>query len=279
MQNRKKYFSGRITLLIIIFFFSCLILTAQDNFPSGARESALSGAGAALTDLWSNYYNQAGLAYLEDFAMGLHYENKFAFQLYSLQSFAMAVPTRTGTIGANVAVFGNPKYFESKMALGFGKPFGKKFAAGIQLDLLGIYQSLDYGNVHTLAVEGGIMAKPVDNVTLGLHVYNPTGAYFKEFTDKEVPVIFTLGLGYQVNEKILLIGEAEKKTGYSAVVNAGAEYYFLKSVCARIGISTFEYSNYSFGFGFSQKHVKGDLAFSENKILGYSSHFSVSYSF
>jgi hypothetical protein len=280
LKINGKYIQKRFSLIIFVAALTCLTLTGQEyNFPSGARVSGLSGAGAALTDLWSNYHNQAGLAWVKDFTLGFHYENKYAFSLFSLQSFAMAIPTKSGTIGGNMAIFGNPGYFESKISLAFGKPFGEKFAAGIQLDMLGIYQSLDYGNVSTLAVEGGIMAKPADRITLGLYVFNPTGASFKEFTDKEVPVIIELGLGYQISEKLLFVTEAEKKAGSETVVIAGAEYYVLKSVCARAGVSTFKYSNYSFGVGFSQKRIKADLAFSENKILGYSSHFSVSYSF
>jgi len=278
----ESIFNGkRIIPAISVLVFIWPLISAQEehNFASGARVSGLSGAGTVSKDLWSNYHNQSGLAWIEDFTLGFHYENKFAFSLYSLQSFAMAIPVNKGTIGASMAIFGNPKYFESKISLAFGKPFGKKFAAGIQLDMLGIYQSLDYGNVSTLAVEGGIMAKPTEKITLGLYVYNPTGAYFKEFADKEVPVIFELGLGYQISEKLLFVAETEKKIGYDMVVIAGAEYYILGSVCARAGVSTFKYSNYSFGVGFSQKRIKADLAFSEHKTLGYSSHFSLSYSF
>ena len=281
MKIEATYICKRVSSAIFVLVISWSLIPAQEvhNFSSGARVSGLSGAGSVSTDLWSNFHNQAGLAWVEDFTLGLHYENKFAFSMFSLQSFAMAIPATSGTIGASLAIFGNPKYFESKVSLAFGKPFGRKFAAGIQLDMLGIYQSLDYGNASTLAVEGGIMAKPTDNITLGLYVYNPTGAYFKEFTDKEVPVIFELGLGYQMSDKLLFVAETEKKIGYDMVVIAGAEYYFIGSVCARAGISTFRYSNYSFGVGFSQKRIKADLAFSEHKTLGYSSHFSMSFSF
>ncbi|MBN2214647.1 MAG: hypothetical protein JW723_10415 [Bacteroidales bacterium] len=281
LKIESIYIYKRIISSLFLLVFSWPVITAQEehNFSSGARVSGLSGAGTVMTDLWSNYHNQAGLAGIEDFTVGFHYENKFAFSSFSLQSFAMAIPTKSGTIGGNMAVFGNPGYFESKISLAFGKPFGKKFAAGIQLDMLGIYQSHDYGNVVTLAAEGGIMAKPTEKITLGLYVYNPTGAHFKEFTDKEVPVIFEWGLGYQITEKLLFVTEAEKKIGYRTVVIAGTEYYVLNSVCARAGVSTFKYSNYSFGIGFKQKRIRADLAFSEHKTLGYSSHFSLSYSF
>ncbi|MFO7659064.1 MAG: hypothetical protein R6W78_18540 [Bacteroidales bacterium] len=268
----------RILIVIILFLYSHTLFS-QDNLPSGARVSALSGAGTTLTDLWANYHNQAGLAYLEDFTLGFHYENKYAFSLFSLQSFALAIPTRSGTIGTSMAVFGNPQYFESKIALAFGKPFGEKFAAGIQLNMLGVYQSEDYGDMSVLAVEGGAMAKPTEALTIGLHVFNPTGASFKKFANKDIPVIIQAGLGYKLNENLLLVAEAEKNSLRKGFITAGAEYFFIGSVCARIGFSTSEYSNYSFGFGFVQRRIRADMAFSENKILGYSAHFSLSYSF
>lgn len=278
MKNTSAYLQDIASIISCLILFNLQIL-AQNNFPSGARVSGVSHAGTTFTDLWANYHNQAGLAYIEDFTLGFHYENKYAFSLFSLQSFALAIPVYNGTIGGNIAIFGHPLFFESKIALAYGKSFGDRFAAGVQLNMLGIYQSEDFGNVSVLAVEGGLMAKPAENLTLGFHVFNPTGASFKQFINKKIPVILEMGLGYQITEKLLLITEVEKNFDNKAVVIAGAEYYFLQSVCARVGVSTFEYSNYSFGFGFSQKGIRADMAFSEHKLLGYSAHFSLSYSF
>lgn len=266
----------------LIFFIHVFFITQaqqRDNYPSGARASGLSNAGVVLVDLWANYHNQACLGFYKNFSFGYFYENKHVVNDFGMQSLAVAIPTKTGTIGTNITFYGNPHYNESKISLAFGKPFGEKFAAGIQLNLLSIYQDQDYGYTSTLAVEGGILYKPVENVSIGIHIYNPTGARYKKLDNEEAPVIIETGLGFQIGEKLLLVTEIEKNIDYEFVYKAGAEYKIIESIFFRIAISTFEYSTYSFGVGFSQKKIKADIAFSHHTILGYTPHISLNYLF
>lgn len=263
-------------LLIFICFNTRAV---NDNYPSGARASGLSNSGVVLEDLWSNYHNQAGLVGVDKLTLGFHYENKYVVSQYGLHALALAIPTSRGTIGASVTFFGYAKYNESKISLAFGKPFGDKFSAGIQLDLLNIYQAEDYGNSTTLAVEGGILAEPVDGLFIGAHIYNPTMSYYQTFEPEKVPTILQVGIGYNFTEKLLIVMETEKDLEQKIVFQGGAEYHVIKSIYARFGLSTFELSSYSFGVGFVYKGIKADMAFSQHQILGYTPHVSFSYSF
>ncbi|UCH15531.1 MAG: hypothetical protein JSV22_06095 [Bacteroidales bacterium] len=274
------------SLLEVLKYISYLLIficikahSVNDNYPSGARASALSNSGVVLEDLWSNYHNQAGLAGVDKLTLGFHYENKYVVSQYGLHALALAIPTNRGTIGASVTFFGYSKYNESKISLAFGKPFGDKFSAGIQLDLLNIYQAEDYGNSTTLAVEAGILAEPVDGLFIGAHVYNPTKSYYHTFEPEKVPTIFQVGIGYYFTEKLLIVMETEKDLEQKIVFQGGAEYHVIKSIYARVGLSTFELSSYSFGVGFVYKGIKADMAFSHHQILGYTPHVSFSYSF
>lgn len=274
------------SLLEILKYLSYLLIiicvnahAVNDNYPSGARASALSNSGVVLEDLWSNYHNQAGLARVDKLILGFHYENKYVVSQYGLHALALAIPTNRGTIGASVTFFGYSKYNESKISLAFGKPFGDIFSAGIQLDLLNIYQAEDYGNSTTLAVEGGILAEPVDGLFIGAHVYNPTMSYYHTFEPEKVPTILQVGIGYYFTEKLFIVMETEKDLEQKIVFQGGAEYHVIKSIYARFGLSTFELSSYSFGVGFVYKGIKADMAFSQHQILGYTPHVSFSYSF
>ncbi len=262
-----------------LIFMSVSSYAVNDNYPSGARASALSNSGVVLKDLWSNYHNQAGLTGVDKFTIGFHYENKYVVSQYGLHSLAMAIPTHRGTIGASVTFFGYSKYNESKISLAFGKAFGNKFSAGIQLDLLNIYQAEDYGNTTTLAMEGGILAEPLKGLLIGAHVYNPTMSYYRTFEPEKVPTIFQIGLGYYFTEKLFVVAEAEKDIEHRPVFLGGVEYHVIKSIYARFGLSTSEMSGYSFGVGFVYKGIKADMAFSQHRILGYTPHVSFSYSF
>ncbi len=239
----------------------------------------MSNAGVVLTDLWSNYHNQAGLAYAEKLMLGFHYENKYVVDEYGLHALALAVPVNWGTIGASAAFFGYSKYNETRIALAYGRSFGERFSAGIQMDLLNVYQAENYGSSTTVAVEAGILAEPVDGLFAGAHIYNPTKSSFNTTGVQDVPVIFQAGIGYYFTDKLLIVAETEKDPEQKAVFQGGMEYNIIENIFARIGLSSYEMSAYSFGIGFVYKGINADMAFSHHQILGYTPHVSFSYSF
>ena len=265
-------------LMYLFLFITADIYAANDNYPSGARASGLSNAGVVLTDLWANYHNQAGLTGVEKLTIGFHYENKYVVQNYGLHAVAIAIPAYKGTIGASITFFGYKKYNESKISLAYGKSFGEKFSAGIQLDVLNIYQEEYYGNNTTLAVEGGLLAEPIDGLLVGVHVYNPTKASYSMVDLEKVPTIFQAGIGYYFTEKLFIVVETEKDLEEKPVFEGGIEYHLIENIFARFGLSTYEMSGYSFGVGFAHKGIKADMAFSRHQILGYTPHVSFSYS-
>jgi hypothetical protein len=279
MNSPGKKYSTILFFLTIAVYCQAGNGMPRDNYPSGARASGLSNAGVTFSDLWSNFHNQAGLGFYKKLSFGYHFENKHVISDFAMQSLALAVPTNTGTIGGSITFYGNAHYNESKVSLAFGKPFGEKFAAGIQLNLLSIFQQEDYGNSSALAVEGGILYKISENITWGFHASNPTGSRYRRLENEQVPILIETGFGFQVSEKLLLVTEAEKIISYSYVFKAGAEYQIVESIYARAAFSTFKYSTYSFGVGFSQKRIKADVAFSHHIILGYTPHFSLNYIF
>jgi hypothetical protein len=266
-------------LLYILLLAPVCIYGATDNYPSGARASGLSNAGVVLNGLWSNYHNQAGLAYVEKPMIGFHYENKYVVDEYGLHALALAVPVNWGTIGVNAAFFGYSKYNETKIGLAYGKSFGERLSAGIQMDLLNVCQAEDYGSSATVTAEAGILAEPVDGLLVGAHVYNPVNASFNKTGITDVPVIFQAGIGYYFTEKLLIVAETEKDVDHKAVFQGGIEYNIIKNIFARIGLSSYEISSYSFGVGFVYKGINADMAFSHHQILGYTPHVSFSYSF
>ena len=55
-------------------------------------------------------------------------------------------------------------------------PFGENFSAGIQLDYLTTKIGEGYGNNGVVAGEFGLQAKPLKNLTIGAHIFNPSRA-------------------------------------------------------------------------------------------------------
>lgn len=93
----------------------------------------MGNASVAISDLWSAFNNQAGLAWLETSHAGVYYENRFLMKELGYKEL-VAYPLKSGTIGLSFNHFGYSAYNESKIGLAFAKAFGKYLAFGLQLD-------------------------------------------------------------------------------------------------------------------------------------------------
>ena len=60
----KKHFPDRCLFIFLFFLLTNKAFGGNDNYPSGARAAGMASTAVMLTDLWSNFYNQAGLARL-----------------------------------------------------------------------------------------------------------------------------------------------------------------------------------------------------------------------
>ena len=271
------------------FLLTCLIGTfqyinvypANDNYPAGTRFSAMGNVGVTCPDLWSVSHNQAGLGLYNHLSVGFHHENKFALSEFSMNSAAFTLPTLTGTFGLSYTYFGYSSYHESKIGLGFGKSLNRWLSAGLQFNYLNTYVADETGNLNGMTIEAGIIAKPLQNFSIGFHIYNPTGASFTALSEKErIPVIVNLGLGYEYDEKLFIGIEALKDLEMTQVyLKTGIEYKLIQHIYIRTGLIISELINHSFGFGFEIKKIRADIAFSYQQIIGYTPHFSVQYNF
>jgi hypothetical protein len=248
------------------------------NNKISAREIGLAGASVSFSDIWSQYSNQAGLAYLENMAVGLSYQNAFFVKELATNSVAFALPTKTGTFGLNYYYFGYTKYNESKIALAYAKSLGKKISVGIQLDYFITYIEGEFGTVGVPAGEIGILTNPIENLYIGAHVFNVWNARFNSTAETYLPIIFKLGASYKLYQKALLSVEFEKDMDYSVIIKTGVEFEILKKVFLRAGVST-EPTTFSFGLGYALNSFKLDIAFSKHEVLDYSPSISLRYFF
>ena len=124
------------------------------------------------------------------------------------------------------------------------------------------------------------MAEPVDNLMLGFHIFNPTGATIPKMRQEKIPVIMRVGLGYQFGERLFLGMETEKDLDIaSPMYKLGLEYRLIEYIYARIGVMLQEYVEHSFGIGFNLLNFHASLAFSYRQLVGYTPYFSLHYVF
>lgn len=273
----RQLFKGNI-ILIIFFLITNSVFGGNENFPVGARYSAMGNTGVMTPSLWSSSHNQAGLAFLKASEVGLHYENKFLLRELGLSSLAFALSTKkSGTFGLNYNYFGYSKYNENKIGLSYAKMFGGSFAAGVQIDYFHTYIEEDYGNKGIPVAEIGILSKPVKGLYIGAHVFNISKAKIDSYANEKIPTIFKLGLGYEFSEKVLVCIETEKALDYKPIFKGGIEYQLLVNLYLRTGIITNPVQN-TFGIGYKMKKFNADIAFASHPVLGLSSQITLTYS-
>ncbi len=266
-------------VLIALLFIISTASANNENFPVGARSTAMANSAVAMSDVWSIHHNQAGLAYLKSITVGFHHENRYISNDYSLQSFAAVFPTGKGVIGVNISYLGYSKYNDSKIALAYAKSFGEKFSAGLQLDYLNTYIADNYGNKGTGVVEAGFRANPIENLFIGGHVYNPTRSKIVGISeDLNIPTILKLGMSYHFSDNFIFCAQADKDLNYNAVFRFGAEYKLNNNVFLRGGVSTNPTESH-FGIGYNLKRFSTNIAFSTHRNLGITPHISLSYAF
>ena len=265
------------TILCAIFsmFWASVCHASNDNFPLGARSSGMASSSVVLTDIWSSSNNQAGLAFLKQPTAAAYYENRLNVKSLSLQAGAFAMPIHATVVGFNYHYFGFSKYNESKFGLAVAKRLGEKFAVGVQLDYYLTHFAGDYRNTGFLCGEIGVLYEPVENLTIGAHLFNLTRSRQKVDYDRRAPTIMRLGAGYTIQEKATISVETEKNLLMDVIFKAGLEYSPIDDLFLRCGMSTGVLYQYSFGVGYGWKNITVDISFSHHKFFGYSPHISL----
>lgn len=263
--------------IILVFLVTTItsFTFAQYQFEAGARQSGMAGSGVIISDIWSSYHNQSGLADLSGFTAGLFYSNMFNIPDLKETSFAAAIPVeKYGTAGLNYSYSGNPASNFSKFGLAYAKRLGKRITAGIQIDYLRFNQ-LNYGYSGAAVGEFGFTAEPIENLYVGAHVFNPWRAKLSG-TDEYINSIIRIGTAYYFSEKVLVTAETEKDIDKPIVFRAGTEFNIIGGLFLRGGVAL-NPVKYSFGLGYNYKGISADVAYISHNILGYYFQFGLGY--
>jgi hypothetical protein len=261
-------------LLIASFFFAFSIARAQDT--PGASVAGVGGTGSVSQDVWSAFYNQAGLAKVKSIQAGAFFQSRFAMKELSYKGVAVALPTKGGTLAINYKSFGYSAFTSDKTGLAFAMPFGEKLSAGVQLDYYSVRIAEGYGNRRTVGVSGGFQFKLTQRFLLAGAIENPNRSKLSNFNDERLPSIIRFGGAYTFSEKLKLVGEVRKPSNTNPQTSGGIEYKTSDSFVLRAGFNTFPATS-SFGFGYNSKSFITDVAVAYNSWLGFSPQIALTY--
>lgn len=264
-------------LTFLFFIIGFPYLFALENHPTGARSLALSHAFISISDTWSTFHNQAGLALNEGFSAGVFYESKFMLDELSLMAGSLILPVHAGTFGFSFFQFGQGSFKENKVGLAFAKSLSEKIQVGIQLDYFSQRFPENSGAFGFATFEGGIIYTPNKKLFLGAHVFNPisNGVGTPEGRQK-TPIIFRTGGHYQFDEMILVTIETQKDSQNPFLIKTGIEFSPVQNLALRFGVSG-KPVNYTAGLGYTFGNVTTDIGFSYHGNLGLTPSVSIQF--
>ena len=268
---KKPYLTGLLILVCI------LKLAATENYPAGARATALSNAFVSVSDIWSTFHNQAGLAGLESFSAGVFYESRFMVNELSHVAGSLVVPVKAGTFGVSFSQFGKGTYKEHKFGLAFAKSLTKRINAAIQLDYLSERYPENEHASGFATFEAGFVYAATDELFLGAHIFNPIQGGIKTHEGlQNMPAVYRIGGHYQFPKMVLLIFEAEKNTENPFIFKSGLEFSPVKNLALRFGVLGKPVS-YTAGIGFQTGKIVTDIGFSYHGNLGLTPSVSIQF--
>jgi len=237
------------------------------------------GIGVVNVDAFAAYNNQAALGFLASPVAAVHYENRYFAEELNMSAGVFATPVPVaGVVAVDVCSFGYSLYRENRVGVALGKRLARHISIGAQLCYNHIAVS-GYGGTGAITAELGLLAEPLENLWLGVHLYNFTYSQFLSHSYSEpLPVIFSAGVGYTLAEHAAVFAAAEVNSKGHIQLRGGFEATVAKVLALRLGVAAKPVEVYA-GFGYTYRQLCIDVAFSRHETLGYSPQISLTYSF
>jgi hypothetical protein len=246
---------------------------------AGARPLAMGGASTAVaSDATATVWNVAGLSRVESTAVASMYSARDGLdRVHNFLAVAKSLE-KIGTFGIawiNAGVRDIERYSnanvhegsfdssENAFLLSYGGVFDPvRIGGGIKILSQKIDPTLDSTSMDFGGLDIGIMADPVEAVTIGLTIQN----IFGKIASASVPVQVKLGTALRLlpEDNLLLAVDLDKAfvnlEGSTAVLRMGAEYWAAKLIGFRIGVTSEK--EFSAGIGINISDVNLDYAYS-----------------
>jgi len=266
-------------ILVTWIAFTALESKAQDVFWSGSRSQALSDASVGLSDCWSVFGNQAGLAGINRPVIGGSFQNRFLVNELSTRTGLLVLPVQSSVFAFSLSQFGQIPFRQEKYGLAYARQIAPKLKLGLQFNNYRMFLSEENRSVSSFGAELGIQYLFTEHLVFGFHVMNPYGTVIRLSSGIfRYPSRINIGTFYRLSDLFSLSSELENDFDDHFILKTGIEYTILEKLFLRAGVSGKPYQ-LSAGIGFQVKRLALDLATTYNPYLGNSLSVSFQYEF
>jgi len=288
IRGKRQWTMGVMGAILLLLVLSCGSFAAEGDIVNaapylregaGARSLAMGGASTAVADdATATIWNVAGLSRVKSTSFASMYGARD--QLDRKHNFLALAQTveNVGTFGlawVNAGVSDIKRYSSADVAEGsfdssenaFMVSYGAIFdpvrlGAGIKVLSQKIDPQLDETSMGFGGLDIGVIADPVDVLSVGLSIQN----IFGKIAEASVPIEVKLGTALRLlpEDNLLLAVDLSKAfvslEGRTAVLHMGAEYWAADLVGFRLGVTSEK--EFSAGLGIMIAGISLDYAYS-----------------
>lgn len=261
-------------ILVLILHFSVNLTIAQGWQPMGSRSMALANASAALNDVWAFHHNPAALTGIKKIAFGVSYENRYLLKELQSQGFVVAYPIKRSVLSFGGQTFGYNNFRTYRTGVGYSMQLTDFLSLGVQMNYNLVRLPQAYGKNQSLTGEIGVIAKITENWNIGFSIFNISRNKLSYFKEDRYTTLLRLATRFNLSDKVLIVGEAEKNVEFPIRFKTGVEYNPMENLYIRGGFATSPIE-LCFGFGYHWKGIyKLDFGSAYQQVIGWSPNLS-----
>lgn len=263
---------------MIVVLLAVMVPGGLSGQGGGAKTAGMAGIAVLDNGQWAARTNPSGLAGNSHACIGMDAERRFLLKELSYYLLGAAIPAMKGSFGVSLGSTTCRQWISQQIDLGYGRPFGDHFYAG--LALVYIHQKPgDYAtHSHLASYRLGFTYLAGESLSLAFSTFNPFQLYFRNLSYATLPSAFHFGAAYRPVQSISLLAEVEKTGDLPPVFKAGFELNQREAFFIRGGIRFFPVG-FSFGAGYRMKRYAFDIASSYHRYLGFTPQISLQYDF
>jgi hypothetical protein len=252
---------------------------SQEIFQPSARCQALAEVSSPLSDCWSAFGNQAGLAGITKPEAGGSFQNRFLVSELSSSAGLLVLPVQSSVFAVSIYQFGKIPFRQEKFGLAYSRKLMPQLNFGVQFNYYRLFLSEDNRSAGVAGLELGIQYFFNQRLVAGMHVVNPFRTGIKLYSGNfNFASLINIGTLYQLSDSFSLMAELENNFEQRFRIKAAMEYRVLNKFFLRIGTSG-KPMQLSAGIGFQVNKLTIDLASAYNQYLGNSPSVSFKYQF
>ncbi|MDQ2656445.1 MAG: hypothetical protein M3Y60_03415 [Bacteroidota bacterium] len=240
----------------------------------GARGQAMGNASACLSDVWSITRNVAGLASVKSPGFAATYHPIPSFTPFNRTAAVVALPLKSGVLGASVFRFGDDLYSEQIASMAFANSYGLA-SLGLKANAIQYRaEGLETRTAFTLSF-GGIAAL-TPQLSIGAHIVNINQPVINERTGDRLPTRLTAGISLKLSTSVTTAMELEKDLQNPPVMKSGIEYKVFEKLAFRTGFNLHPQAGF-FGIGGTIGRLQLDYALQLADAFGLSHQATVTF--